>query len=69
MTIDELREHLTYLVARYVTARDDKVRLLSLIARPSVPAKGILMDLEPFFRGKIDTKDKELVGLIVYNYV
>jgi hypothetical protein len=57
MTIDELRVHLTHLISGYVTDQATKTRLLGLVARSYVPAKGILIELDPFFFGAISQAD------------
>jgi hypothetical protein len=46
MTVDELRSHLQHLINGYVSDQIAKAHLLSLVAMPDVPAKGILVELE-----------------------
>jgi hypothetical protein len=68
MTLDELRAHLRNLIDRYVTDDDAKTRLLELVSRPDVPAKGILADLDPFLLGRATAADWDIVKDIAFNF-
>ena len=63
MTVDELRAHLNYLIEKYVPEDDvSKRRLLLMVARDEVPAKGILVELTPFTAGKLSVEERTVIG-------
>ncbi len=68
MTIDELRTHLNELINKYVTDQVAKERLLELVGREDVPAKGILVELSPFTTGYLSEEDRKVIGEIAYYF-
>lgn len=68
MTIDELRTHLNELINKYVTDRVEKERLIELVGREDVPAKGILVELTPFTTGCLSEEDRKVIGEIAYYF-
>ncbi len=68
MTTDELRVNFTYLINRYVTDEPTKDRLLELVERSEVPAKGILAELTPFLSGEITGADGKIVKDLVFYF-
>jgi hypothetical protein len=68
MTVDELRPHLQHLIDTYVPDQMVKTHLLSLVARPDVPAKAILVELEPFLSGAISQADARVVKDIAFHF-
>jgi len=68
MNINDLRMSLSLLIDRYVTDVAAKARLNSLVARPQVPAKGILAELEPFLIGSISQTDADIVKEIAFHF-
>jgi len=69
MTVDELRVHLTHLITTYVADLAARERLLAYVAREDVPAKGILVDLHPYFSGRITEADGDLIKDIAYYFL
>jgi hypothetical protein len=68
MTPDELRTNLTNLINGYASEDVTKAKLLSLVARPAIPAKGILAELHPFLSGAITESDARIVKEIAFFY-
>lgn len=68
MTTDELKTHLNELICKYVTDPVAKARLLQLMNRDNVPAKGILVELTPFTSGRVSEEDKKVIGEIAYYF-
>lgn len=68
MTIDELRVHLTSLIGTYVDDPTARARLLALVARDDVPAKGILVDLTPYLSGVVTDADARVIKDIAFNF-
>ncbi len=68
MTLDELRTHLNDLINKYVADEGAKDRLLRMVERDEVPAKGILVELTPFTSGRVSEEDKRLIGEIAYYF-
>lgn len=68
MTTDELRTHLNELINMYVTDQAAKERLLHLVEREDIPAKGILVELAPFTTGCISEKDRKMIGDIAFYF-
>jgi hypothetical protein len=68
MTVDELRSHLQHLIDTYVLDQIAKAQLLSLMARPDVPAKGILAELEPYLSGTISRADAKIIEDIAFDF-
>jgi hypothetical protein len=61
MTIDELRAHLKRLINTYVQDAATRVRLLELVERDHVPAKGILAELTPLLPSSITDDDADII--------
>ncbi len=68
MTANELRLHLEHLIDTYVPDQVAKAHLLALVARPNVPVKGILVELEPFLAGAISQADAKIVKDIAFHF-
>ena len=68
MTVDELRVHLNNLINKYVLDEPARQRLLELVGRDDVPAKGILVELTPFTSGRMSEEDRRLIGEIAFYY-
>jgi hypothetical protein len=68
MTLDELRRDLRHLINTYVPDQIAKAHLLSLVARPDVPAKAILVELEPFLSRAISQADAKIVKDIAFYF-
>ena len=68
MTADELRSHLEYLIDSYVQDQILRAHLVSLVARSDVPAKGILVELEPFLSATISQADAKIIEDIAYYF-
>lgn len=68
MTIDELRVHFTHLIGTYVADPSAKTRLLALVARDDVPAKGILAELTPYLSGRVTRDDATVIKDIAFNF-
>jgi hypothetical protein len=68
MTIDELCSHLKHLIETYVPDQIAKTRLRGLVARPDVPVKSILVELDPFLSGAISQADAKLVKDIALHF-
>jgi hypothetical protein len=68
MTVDELRVHLNNLINKYVTDEPARQRLLKLVEREDIPAKGILVELTPFTSGLVSEEDRRLIGEIAFYY-
>jgi len=68
MTIDELRLNLRHLIDVYVLDQTLRARLLVLVARPNVPAKDILVELEPFQLGRLNQADSKIIKEISFYF-
>lgn len=68
MTVDELRANLSYLIGKYVLDDVVKERLLLMVARDEVPAKGILVELTPFTSGMLSEADRKVIGDIAFYF-
>ena len=68
MTIDELRLHLSHLINSHVQDLPLRARLLMLVATHDVPAKGILIDLEPFLSGSPSREDAKIIKDIAFYF-
>ncbi|MDR0776166.1 MAG: hypothetical protein LBE81_05955 [Azonexus sp.] len=68
MTIDELRVHFVNLINSYVVDSVVKARLLALVERNDVPAKGILADLMPYLSGIVSDADARIIKDIAFNF-
>lgn len=66
MTIDEVKTNLSALIAKYVTDKATKERLLHLVERNDVPVKGILVELTSFTTGRVSEKDGKVIGEIAF---
>ncbi|GLU35885.1 hypothetical protein WKR88_28985 [Trinickia caryophylli] len=68
MTIDELRAHLRHLINAYVQDAATRVRLLDLVERDDVPAKGILAELTPLLPNAITADDANIIKDIAFYF-
>ncbi|CAJ0807557.1 hypothetical protein LMG19083_04580 [Ralstonia psammae] len=68
MTVDELRVHLEHLINSYFTDADTKAKLLALVGRDEVPAKGILAEMTPYLSGVVTEADPKVIKDIVFNF-
>jgi hypothetical protein len=65
MTVDELRGYLYYLIEKYAPEEDVlRRRLLLMVDRDEVPAKGILIELTQFTVGKLSEEERKVIGNI-----
>lgn len=60
--------HLNNLINKYVLDELARQRMLKLVERDDVPAKGILVELTPFTSGRVSEEDKRLIGEIAFYY-
>jgi hypothetical protein len=68
MADDELHSHLQHFDRHLRSASTVKVDLLSLVARPDVPVKGILADLEPLPPGAVSPADAKIIKDIAFHF-
>ena len=74
MTVDELRNNLSYLAGKYVTDDAKKACVFSLISGIGVTTnailttKAILAKLDPYLSGNMSQADAKLVRDIAYNF-
>lgn len=68
MQIHELKTKLSYLIEKYVDSDQKKKEdLRRLLAKDSIPVKGILADLTPYLKG-CSEDDGHIIKEIVFNY-
>ncbi|WP_143327249.1 hypothetical protein [Paraburkholderia hospita] len=68
MTEAELRVHLDDLIERYVSDELVERRLLLLVDKDEVPAKGIMVELTPFTKGRLSEQDRKVIGDIAFYF-
>ena len=69
MTIEELRDHLLWLIDTYVTSSATREELVSLVSRCDVPVKAVLVDLAPFVANeRISEMEARTIGDIALHF-
>lgn len=68
MTIDELRVNLRHLINTYVQDAATRMRLLDLVERDDVPAKGIFAELTPLIPNMLPSDDANVIKDIAFYF-